>query len=33
MSLMKFNSYDEVIERANSSAFGLAAGILTKDCK
>ncbi len=32
MSLFKFDSYDEAIERANSSVFGLAAGILTKDC-
>ncbi|UJR18208.1 hypothetical protein I4U23_005109 [Adineta vaga] len=31
MSLLKFDSYDEVIERANASDFGLAAGIVTKD--
>lgn len=33
MSLLKFDSYDDVIERANASDFGLAAGVVTKDCR
>ena len=32
MSILKFDSYDEVIERANNSSFGLGAGVVTKDC-
>jgi len=31
MSVLKFDSYDEVIERANATHFGLAAGVITKD--
>ncbi|CAF1395427.1 unnamed protein product [Adineta steineri] len=31
MSVFKFDSYDEVIERANATNFGLVAGVLTKD--
>jgi len=31
MSIFKFKSYDEVIARANDNAYGLAAGIMTKD--
>ncbi|OWM66018.1 hypothetical protein CDL15_Pgr015444 [Punica granatum] len=31
MSLMKFRTIEEAIERANSSKYGLAAGIVTKD--
>jgi aldehyde dehydrogenase (NAD+) len=31
MSLMKFSDMDEVIERANNSNYGLAAGVVTKD--
>ncbi|OWM66020.1 hypothetical protein CDL15_Pgr015446 [Punica granatum] len=31
MSLMKFKTIDEAIERANNSKYGLAAGIVTKD--
>ncbi|CAF1396746.1 unnamed protein product [Adineta steineri] len=31
MSIFKFDSYDEVIERANATNFGLVAGVLTKD--
>jgi len=30
MSIMKFRSLDEVIQRANSSNYGLAAGVVTK---
>lgn len=33
MSVLKFDSYDEVIKRANDTCFGLGAGIITKDCK
>jgi acyl-CoA reductase-like NAD-dependent aldehyde dehydrogenase len=33
MSVLKFDSYDEVIKRANSTSFGLAAGVITKDSK
>ena len=33
MSVLKFDSYDDVIERANNSNFGLGAGVITKDCK
>jgi len=33
MSILKFDSYDEVIERANNTNYGLAAGVFTKDCK
>jgi acyl-CoA reductase-like NAD-dependent aldehyde dehydrogenase len=33
MSVLKFDSYEEVIKRANSTSFGLGAGVLTKDCK
>jgi hypothetical protein len=33
MSVLKFHSYDEAIERANATKFGLAAGVITKDCK
>ena len=32
MSVLKFNSDDEVIERANATHFGLVAGVITKDC-
>lgn len=31
MSLMVFDTYDEVIERANNSPYGLAAGVCTRD--
>ncbi|CAF1429207.1 unnamed protein product [Adineta steineri] len=31
MSVLKFDSYDEVIKRANSTSFGLGAGVITKD--
>ncbi|CAF1080073.1 unnamed protein product [Adineta steineri] len=31
MSLLKYDCYEDVIKRANSSSFGLAAGIVTKD--
>lgn len=31
MSIMKFSSVDEVIQRANNSAYGLGAGVVTKD--
>ncbi|CAF1007534.1 unnamed protein product [Adineta steineri] len=31
MSILKFDSYDEVIERANDTCFGLGAGVITKD--
>lgn len=30
-SIFKFNTMDEVIERANATSYGLAAGIITKD--
>jgi acyl-CoA reductase-like NAD-dependent aldehyde dehydrogenase len=33
MSTLKFDSYDEVIQRANDTSYGLAAGVITKDCK
>ena len=33
MSIFKFDTYDEVIKRANDSTYGLAAGVITKDCK
>ena len=33
MSIFKFDSYDEVIKRANDTTYGLAAGVITKDCK
>jgi acyl-CoA reductase-like NAD-dependent aldehyde dehydrogenase len=32
MSILKFDSYDEVIKRANDTCFGLGAGVITKDC-
>ncbi|CAF1324445.1 unnamed protein product [Adineta steineri] len=31
MSILKFDSDDEAIKRANDSTFGLAAGVITKD--
>lgn len=31
MSVMKFKTADEVIQRANATKYGLAAGIMTKD--
>ncbi|TIU07138.1 MAG: aldehyde dehydrogenase family protein, partial [Mesorhizobium sp.] len=31
MSVLKFDSEDEVIERANNTEFGLAAGVFTRD--
>lgn len=31
MSILKFKDYDEVIERANNSEYGLAAGVCTRD--
>ncbi|CAF2571897.1 unnamed protein product [Rotaria sp. Silwood2] len=31
MSVLKFDSYEEVIKRANSTSFGLGAGVITKD--
>jgi len=31
MSILKFDSYDEVIKRANDTTYGLAAGVITKD--
>jgi len=30
MSIMKFKTIDEVVKRANSSNYGLAAGVITK---
>lgn len=33
MSVMKFNSDDEVLQRANNNSFGLGAGIYTNDLK
>jgi acyl-CoA reductase-like NAD-dependent aldehyde dehydrogenase len=33
MSVLKFDSYEEVIKRANNTSFGLDAGVLTKDSK
>ncbi len=33
MSILKFDSYDDVIERANNTSYGLGAGVITKDCK
>ena len=30
-SIFKFNTMEEVIERANKTTYGLAAGIVTKD--
>jgi len=31
MSILKFSSIDEVIERANNTIYGLAAGVCTRD--
>jgi len=31
MSILKFDSYDEVIKRANDTTYGLTAGVITKD--
>lgn len=31
MPILKFSDYDEVIERANNTSYGLGAGIVTKD--
>jgi acyl-CoA reductase-like NAD-dependent aldehyde dehydrogenase len=33
MSILKFDSYEEVIKRANDTPFGLAAAVVTKDRK
>jgi len=33
MAVLKFDSYEEVIKRANQTSFGLAAGVITKDRK
>ena len=33
MSILKFDSYEEVLERANRTCYGLGAGIITKDSK
>jgi acyl-CoA reductase-like NAD-dependent aldehyde dehydrogenase len=33
MSVLKFDSYGEVIKRANNTTYGLAAGVITKDSK
>jgi len=33
MSVLKFDSYEEVIQRANNTSFGLGAGVITKDRK
>ena len=30
-SILKFSTMDEIIERANATNYGLAAGVLTKD--
>ena len=30
-SILKFATMDEIIERANATTYGLAAGVLTKD--
>lgn len=30
MSILKFKTYDEVIERANANNYGLGAGVVTK---
>lgn len=31
MQISKFTSMDEVLQRANNSAYGLAAGVITQD--
>lgn len=31
MSILKFDTIEEVIERANNSSYGLGAGVVTKD--
>ncbi len=31
MQILKFKTIDEVVERANSSEYGLAASVFTKD--
>ncbi|CAF2047637.1 unnamed protein product [Rotaria magnacalcarata] len=31
MSVLKFDSYDDVLKRANGTSFGLGAGVITKD--
>lgn len=33
MSIFKFSTIDEAIERANGTVYGLAAGVFTKDMK
>jgi acyl-CoA reductase-like NAD-dependent aldehyde dehydrogenase len=33
MSLSQFDNIDEVIEKANGTPFGLAAGVFTRDIK
>jgi acyl-CoA reductase-like NAD-dependent aldehyde dehydrogenase len=33
MSVLKFDSYEDVIKRANETSFGLAAGVITKDSR
>ena len=30
-SILKFSTMEEIIERANATSYGLAAGVLTKD--
>lgn len=31
MSIIKFNSIDDLVEKANDTIYGLAAGVMTKD--
>jgi retinal dehydrogenase len=33
MSVLKFDSYEEVIKRANDTTYGLVAGVITKDSR
>ena len=33
MSVLKYDSYEEVIKRANDMTFGLGAGVITRDSK
>ena len=33
MSVLQYDSYEEVIKRANDTNFGLGAGVITRDSK